>query len=605
MPTAWTATSLDGDLNSARHGRTRRFTYTGFMSMPGIRTLSRALPFMPRLAAWHALLAVGIPVCLALGIMRDGVPELPALVFVVGAPLATVALLIMWRTGITVDDVTGTMTLWSGPLVPLMKSAIPRRDAVAVRFVKRMMQTPKGTRIEYAILLARRQGGDIGLLAGLIDCDEARRNAEAYAAFLRIDLRDETAAETIVRDWAHLDEPLRERHRRLNTAAPLPAQPPGATAVLHYRGPGTPTVVEIPAAGVRPAQFIPALVPAAIAIAALLICLAAGAALVPVLIFVVPLATVPGLMIGIDVLINATRREVITASTEGVRIETRAFGTRKVREIGADAIEEIVAPTPPQGFTDAADRTAQSIGIQHVSTVVSLRTDTESIGVGLSLPLAEREWLRAVLLHAVSGSENGVTDARPAEPPAAPQLASAPQQTAPPVRLSIPIVAIGIVGALVACYVIWMQLQPATKAGTPRAAGDELVPGPGSGHVAVYGRGVTSRVDGRDLRIEVAEIRVAPLDRTRQVALRDLSVSVHRSVGGRFQLIGHAVHSDASAQSEPGKVHAYAGPRVFHVRDAGLVCTREPCHFRLHVLALPAGVRPGWDVTEMHPVQLK
>lgn len=53
---------------------------------------------------------------------------------------------------------------------------------------------------------------------------------------------------------------------------------------------------------------------------------------------------------------------------------------------------------------------------------------------------------------------------------------------------------------------------------------------------------------------------------------------------------------------EPGGAFTYAGPQEFVIQGAADTCTREPCHFRLHVLGQVASGRPGWDVTDMAPL---
>ena len=135
--------------------------------------------------------------------------------------------------------------------------------------------------------------------------------------------------------------------------------------------------------------------------------------------------------------------------------------------------------------------------------------------------------------------------------------------------------------------------------------GYELSPGPGSGYIWMYGRGVHARPRGHDLHITVDEIRLVAADRLSVTKFRSLALSIHRRVEGSWKFVGSVTHDDVASALEAGTTYTFAKPQEFIVASAADICAREPCYFRLHVIGQVGSNRPGWDVTDLRPVTLQ
>ena len=163
--------------------------------------------------------------------------------------------------------------------------------------------------------------------------------------------------------------------------------------------------------------------------------------------------------------------------------------------------------------------------------------------------------------------------------------------------------------ALVA-YLSGIPRKPAPEgpgsagSGARELSGFELTPGPGSGYIRIYGRGVRAEADGDDLRIVIDEVRLVATEPRARTAHRNLALSVHRKVDGNWRLVGHAEQKGPESEIDPGGTYSYRGAQVFVIEGGATICRREACHFRLHVLGRVGSNRPGWDVTDMAPLRL-
>jgi hypothetical protein len=515
-----------------------------------------------------------------------------------------------WQWGIRLDDGGARVTRWSGPGFALFRTSLPREALTGVRLDKEIKVVPhKGTFVHYLARVTQHGGAGDFYLKRTLEGHLARDEAEAIAKLLHMDLRDESGDSPVVREAAYLDEPLVARMRRLGLAPPMPAQ--AATGVARVqRSAGRAIVIEVPPFGFRAKSLAPALAIAA-AIAVMLgvsVATEVGGADSSPSSFVVPMLLVMGVLL-LPLLVNAIdvalRRETITVSQAGIEVRTAGLAGKRTRRIPAAAIEEILAPAPLPGLNDSNVDVTQVLGIVHPATQVLVRTDSGDTALGRSLPLGERRWLRDALVHALNATAGGhaqaaATDAREGEAAAGRgRLAR---------RALAGAAAAGILLALaeVAGLWHWAALTGGSVA-EPEVdyARYELKPGPGTGNLRMYGRGARASVEGKDLRLSVEEVLLIPSNPRASTDWRDLSVSVHRAVGGGWQLVGHAETKGGGPAIAPGTARALPGPHAFLVRGAGDACRETQCWFRLHVVGSVGRERPGWEVTDMAPLVLR
>lgn len=321
-------------------------------------------------------------------------------IFAVGGAFAS-----MWRRGVVVDERGATLTSWSGLLAPMSRASYPLASLRHVRMTKRIVQTGKGPRILYPVLIARHEADDVELWETMMDYARARRQAETLAKLVPLDFHDETSGETVVREAKYLDEPLAQRYRRLRLPAPLPKPPAGAVARLHPRDIHGETLIEVPRTGMRGrylafalfAMFAPLLL---IGIFALATFQRDGLSPAFMVVFggLAAVTLLPGLLVVVHL---STQREQIRISASGIEIDSGSWVRRDRARLPANEIEEIVAPADLRraaGTHGAFTRTlAHSAGFRSVL----IRTDKRTTGVGRWASDAEQLWLRDVLVHAL------------------------------------------------------------------------------------------------------------------------------------------------------------------------------------------------------------
>jgi hypothetical protein len=225
------------------------------------------------------------------------------------------------------------------------------------------------------------------------DHDKARRLAEEIAKYLDFGIRDRSSAEVVVREAGTLDQPLRERMRRAGRSVPLPAQTPGARALLNYGGTRAPTTIEIPPTPVGEclrSLLIGMAIAGAMAIVFELVLRYKGNlefGVATLCIFVPALLVLPLLLIRAAVL-----RERLVVSTEEIVVTRRdIFGTWTTRLAGAE-IEEVALIQA--GYLRAYGSGGESR--------VEIQRDRGSFQVGEALSNQEVRWLRDVLIHVLT-----------------------------------------------------------------------------------------------------------------------------------------------------------------------------------------------------------
>ena len=527
------------------------------------------------------------------------------------------ATLALGRRGVIVDTTAGTLTHWWGLAVPFARTVHPLAAIMHVRLLKQIIQTGKGARVLFPIMLKRKDIGDVKLWETSNNYDKARQQAEALAKMLGVDLHDESAGEAAIREGRFLDESLSQRYRRLGIPAPYPPPPPGAVARLRYGGARGTTVIEMPASGFRGAYLA-----AILAVLGFVLLVPVGVAVVELPSGQPPVATIIlsilfggllGPMVLIFVLDMSTLHETITVSPDGIEIELRSWTRRSRTRLAAAEIEEILAPADLRRNSQSAGQISRVIAFWAGARAVLIRTDKGSTGAGRWVSAAEQDWLRDILVHGLVGGAFAPGASRPAP---APQ----PLPAVGPASADAPGSGVKwIAGFFVAAVLLATAYQsgllqkaadrvrPKDAALSPRAAlaGYELTPGPGSGYIQMYGRGIHAGASGPDLRISIEEVRLVATHRQSTTKFQDLALSLHRRIEGNWQLVGVATRKDVQSGLEAGGTFTYPGSQEFVIEGAADTCTRDPCHFRLHVLGQVASGRPGWDVTDMALLKIR
>lgn len=550
-------------------------------------------------------LLVGTAFLSALLYRHGGGPLIVILALVVagalGAGLAT------WRWGLRLEDGGVHVVSWSGPGVGLFRNSWPRAALTGVRIDKEVAVTGKGTFVHYRVRVTRQ--GALGDLyrRRFQEGHLARAEAEVLAKLLRMDLRDETGDAPVLREAAYLDEPLVARLRRLGVAPPMPAQPANANARVRRDAAGA-IVVDVPAFGFRAKLLMPVvLIYATVVFTFSPIVLAdwsAGGIPWGFILMLLLVAGVPALLILVNVFDVALRRETLTVSRAGIESQVHGLGRTRRQFIPADAIEEILAPAPLPGLDDSNVDVSQVFGISHPATQVVVRTDRGDTPLGRSLPLGERRWLRDALVHALVATAGRDAGVLPADTPAPEPMGAGGRLARRALGFAVATgVVIGIMETAGLRHRSWL---PGGDIADPEIdyARYELKPGPGSGTLRVYGRGVQVAGSGADVRVSIDEILLVPTRPRAKHSYRDLALSVHRPVQGGWQLVGHAETRSAETPMKAGFL-AIPGPHAFVVPGIADTCVRERCHFRIHVVGRVGSERPGWEVTDMAPLALR
>lgn len=272
----------------------------------------------------------------------------------------------------------------------------------------------------YPARLAGPEGVEPLPLDAPTDYQQARRAAEAVARFLSLPLHDRSAGEVVVRQPAELDEPLRSRLRRTGGPPHLPPAPTAPKARVEQTHEGL--RVELAGAGPSAAAWLP--VGCAVLFAAFVgLTFWGGLTRSPK-----PFAVAVGIFIALPILAalgtavrNVLQRTVVVSGHMGLRVEQVFLLGRKVLEIPADELEELVllrpdAPPLPEGAASAeqwrwslehgrmpdgreaprALRWAWRLG---GSQGIAARSDRVSLTFGAGLPPEELAYLHALLLR--------------------------------------------------------------------------------------------------------------------------------------------------------------------------------------------------------------
>ena len=339
---------------------------------------------------------VGLLIAMLLLTIRPWPIDIGEIAIFAGLPVFLGAIFMCVRSGVVIDLQRCTITTWRGLLIPIIygaKHSFSRSHGVTLSYEVR--HGAKNSRHAVYPVRLESPGTDAITIHEPGDHDKARRLAEELAKFLRVGVRDRSDGDEVVREAGTLDLSLRERMRRAGRTAPLPAQPPGARAILSYGGTRASTTIEIPPK------------PIAVCLRWFLIGMAIAGAMAMVFELVVRLdggnlafgfATrwimLPVLAILLPLLIRAAilRERLVVSADEIIFTRRDFFGNRTIRLAGAE-IEEV--SLIQAGYLRAYGSSGESR--------IVIRSDRRSIelGAGLSNP-QEVKWLRDVLVHVLT-----------------------------------------------------------------------------------------------------------------------------------------------------------------------------------------------------------
>jgi len=275
------------------------------------------------------------------------------------------------------------VTSWWGALGLRKKTERPLDDFNRVTINKEVRRSKNSTYTVYPVRLSG-EGKPINIEEPR-DYKSARATAEELAKFVGKGILDTSSGEAVERDLESLDESLRDRARRTGETIEVPEMPPNMKSKCSVEG--RQMVVEIPAEGLRPVMLLLLAVPLVIAA-------------VVFLSFIMPLLDEKGMP-------DTFRWTQVVASPDGLRIEQRTAFSKKVTEIPAVELEELLcpvarAPAEAQRDLDGSDMPQAAKGLllalaQGAKGGIIARSDQQIVEFGAGLPANELRWIHAVL----------------------------------------------------------------------------------------------------------------------------------------------------------------------------------------------------------------
>ncbi|MBI3270541.1 MAG: hypothetical protein HYZ53_16150 [Planctomycetes bacterium] len=338
-----------------------------------------------------------------------------------------------FRWGSTLDRRARTVTSWWGGLRLPIRRTTRRLDGFTSVNLRREIKDAgqKTMKIVYPVRLA---GADDSLVwTSTLPERDARRAAERLARFAQLPLLDWTSGSLVRREPEHLDESLRERVRRTREELKVPSMPPGFQEqcqfdgrrfTLETRGPGFSLYLVV--------VLFPYMI---LTVLSAFMLLWGGACweeterqalqhrpgynqgearrvsyALLVLGGILSSLTVAGVR---SVLIECFARGRVTAIAESLRVERRRLFGRKVVEIPAGELEELVKAMPgtdsPQGpaprpvpGTLAAVK-AKLPRVHAASASICARSDRARVDFGHNLTAEQVAFVHAALMKVLAG----------------------------------------------------------------------------------------------------------------------------------------------------------------------------------------------------------
>ncbi|HYF48010.1 MAG TPA: hypothetical protein VEJ63_01290 [Planctomycetota bacterium] len=285
------------------------------------------------------------------------------------------------RMGTIIDKTVGTITKWWGILwFPIYSKNISLADVRCVSISHETRKTKNGSYSVYPVRL-RGNSGDVLHLSEPRDTMESRRLAEEVAQFLHVPLRDSSMGETVTRQPEELQESLRDKLIRTNQEVSISAPPSGAKCAVSAEG--NRVIFDIPPQPLMTGCTLGASVGVIIFIVIFvsMFATAFGANAM----WVIGAAVVIGLvLISLQVAVATKTRWQVTADPQGLRVTTMGVVRSSTDEMSADKLEEL--------------------RVHYSGTQTSLLaiSDQKTIRFGAGLSSAELEWMRALIMKALS-----------------------------------------------------------------------------------------------------------------------------------------------------------------------------------------------------------
>jgi hypothetical protein len=313
------------------------------------------------------------------------------------------ALMIFYRSGVTLENKTRTVMQWRKFIVPLKTTVRNFNEFKWVVITREERHAKNSTYYVYPVRLSG-AGQDIGIDTPA-SFSAARAKAEQAAKFIGLGIRDETGDKPIIREAGTLDESLRKRLQRTNQFSE-PPQPLANNRIIVKTSSGEATF-EIPAPGLTALNYISFV--ASLIVPGIFLTIFASnmkpkinfdiARLTkqsPELFFlgVVLLMVFIPFLLAVVTAITALARERLVVSYKKLSLERRYMIGSRHYEIPGDKLEEVeIANMATNERTSSLDARRK---------IISARSDNAIIEFGAGLNEQEREWLHNVIKYIIA-----------------------------------------------------------------------------------------------------------------------------------------------------------------------------------------------------------
>lgn len=316
-------------------------------------------------------------------------------------------LLASFRRGVRFDRARRTVEHWWGFGPFRRRSEQPLGELGIVRVRRVVTSGGNGSSTSYPVDLMGRSGNATLLLLRAVGPIDARATGEDVAKFLGLPLREGLSGPETERAPEHLDRSFREAVLAEGERPPYPVLPLASKVLAEHNGPRW--IVAFPAlgalrvgAGLGLALLPPSLLFVAVAYVMF------GDSFGEALPWLAGFALVPNVVLLLVGLIRGSARQAVEVLPGRIAVETRLLGgLRSIQRMGWDELEQVQVREPP--------RTPLS-GLLGRGEVV-LVSDQRRIHVGRAGRPEDREFLVALLRHALTEPLDSDADLRRSTPP--------------------------------------------------------------------------------------------------------------------------------------------------------------------------------------------
>lgn len=329
---------------------------------------------------------------------KDGETDEPiSVVFALlfgGVFTAVGAGLVLGRAGKVFDKRSGTVTTWWGMLVPFKKNEYPLDRYDSVTLSKEVRRSKNST---YTVYPVRVEGGGVKTLKIEEPREErkARTTGEEIAKFLGVKLADRTLGAEVVRQANELDESIRQRVERTGDRPEVPDPPADrktAETVI-----GDTLSIEIPGRGFQPAcvvglvltLVVPTFIYFGFVRGILETEMPSGTKSIMVAVVSLLFVALP-FILGLFIFLRGyDKGATVDVSPLQLQMRRRGLVGTRTTTIPTSELEELVLV----GYAGQSNKNMRRI---------VARSDQGALEFGQGLPVAELEWLRAVIWNVVS-----------------------------------------------------------------------------------------------------------------------------------------------------------------------------------------------------------